>query len=691
MNDAILSTGFWPIPGQNDGNRYPSILLEKPVHFAKIFHLLSKAMLSKKDSNKETIKNFVQETHIFMRRLTFALIAIIFVSFLLIIRLFYMQVIQKDTYTTLARENQFNLLPIEPNRGLIFDRNGVLLAKNIPVFNLEITPERVTNLKQTLTDLQSIIDITPDDLQQFEKALKQHHAFEPVTLKIKLSDEEVAKFAVNQYRFPGVAINARLMRYYPLGAEMNSVVGYVGRINEQDLLNIDTANYNGSNYIGKLGVEKYFEKELHGTVGYQQVEMNAGGRVIRTLKRIPTISGDNLYLTIDSNLQSYAEKVMGDISGAVVVIQPKTGQILALVSNPNYDPNLFVNGISTVDYQQLQNEPHKPLFNRAIRGQFPIGSTIKPFMAIGGLDYGAITPDFSIFDSGLFSLPGVNHLYHDWIWPRTHHGHGVVNVTKAIMVSCDTFMWNLGIKLGVDRLTENLRRFGFGKKTGIEMDEELGGLVPSPAWKRKTYGAPWFAGDTVAISIGQGYILGTPMQLAQAVAVIANRGIRYKPTLLLKTQKPDGAMIEQKPIVEDPVKLSDPKYWDIVYQGMEAVVSDPQGTAYPVWHDAAYQAAAKTGTAQVVKITTYGEVNPANLPENQRNHALFIAFAPANDPQIAIAVVAEHSLVPSAAKQIARKIVDYYLLSEHHDLIKDSKAIENPSTELDSTQDNGSE
>lgn len=615
-------------------------------------------------AKKHTIKNFVQETYIFNRRIALAAIVIIVLSGLLMARAFYMQVVQKELYTTLARENQFNLLPIEPNRGLIFDRNGVLLAENIPVFNLEITPERVTNLQQTIAELQKIITLSPNDLQQFQKTLKQHHPYEPVTLKIRLSEEEVARFAVNQYRFPGVAINARLMRYYPLGAAMNSVVGYVGRINEQDLLNIDTANYNGSTYIGKLGIENYFEKQLHGTIGYQQVEINANGRIIRTLKKIPSISGENLYLTVDSNLQVMAEKALGDISGAVVAIQPKTGQILAMVSNPSYDPNLFVNGISTTDFQKLQNEPGKPLYNRAIRGQFPIGSTIKPFMGIGALDYKVITPDFTIRDPGTFVLPGVRHVYHDWIWPRNH---GMVDTVKGIMVSCDPFWWTVGWKMGLDKITDNLRRFGFGQKTGVEMEEELGGLVPSVAWKQKTYGAPWFAGDTVALSIGQGYVTSTPIQLAQAVAIIATRGIRYKPTLLLKTQKPDGTFIQQQPIAETAVKLSDPKIWDLIYQGMEGVVSNPQGTAYPAWRDAPYQAAAKTGTVQVVSRAP-GEVSAASLPPNLRNHSMFIIFAPVNDPQIAVAVVAEHSLIP--AKVIARKIVDYYFLTEHHDMIQ---------------------
>lgn len=611
-------------------------------------------------AKKETIKNFIQETQLFNRRIWVAIVGIGILILLLVIRLFYLQIVQKDLYTTLSNQNQFNLIPIEPNRGLIYDRNGVVLAENIPVFNLEIIPERVKNLNQTIADLQKMIDITPEDIQEYQKALKQHRPFDPVPLKIKLSDEEVARFYVDQYRFPGVVINARLMRNYPLGASMNSVVGYVGRINEQDLLNIDTANYNGSNYIGKMGVEKYFEQELHGTVGYQQVEINANGRVVRTMKHIPTIPGDNLYLTIDSNLQVAAEQALGNISGAVVAIEPKTGQVLALVSNPSYDPNQFVNGIDPADFQKLQNEPERPLFNRAIRAQYPIGSTIKPFMAVEGLDTNTVTPSFSIYDPGYFRLPGVSHVYHDW-WPG---GHGTVNVSKAIVVSCDTYMFTLGVKMGIGKIEDMLHRFGFGKKTGIEIEEELAGIVPSPEWKRKRFGAPWYLGDTVSVSIGQGYIALTPIQMAQAVAIIANQGVHYKPTLLLKMQKPDGTMVEQQPIVETPVKLSNPQIWSLVISAMQNVAHDPKGTAYHYFEDAPYTIAAKTGTAQVYHNGVAGEVVQASVPYKLRNHSLFIAFAPADNPQIAVAIVAEHSLIP--AKQIARKIIDYYLLTEHH-------------------------
>lgn len=611
-------------------------------------------------AKQKTIKNFIQETRLFQRRLVVVAVFTAILCVLLIIRLFYLQIMQHDLYTTLSRQNQFNLIPIEANRGLIYDRNGVLLAENIPIFSLEITPERVKNLQQTIAGLQKIIAISPYDLTQFQKSLRQRRPYQPAPLKIRLNDDEVAKFYVDQYQFPGVSVNAHLMRYYPLGAVMTPVLGYVGRISEQDIQNIDTENYAGSNYIGKTGIEKHYESILHGTVGYRQVEIDASGRIIRTVKRIPTIPGENLYLTIDSNLQIAAAQALGDISGSVVVIQPQTGQVLALVSNPSYDPNLFVNGISPEDFKVLQNAEGKPLYNRATRGQFPIASTIKPFMAIAGLQYGVITPDYKIRDPGWFALPGVNHVWHDW----QEHGHGIVNVSRAIMVSCDTFMYGLGIKLGIDNIDTMLGQFGYGKKTGIDIDDELPGLLPTPAWKQKAYGAPWFAGDTVSASIGQGYMLTTPLQMAHAVSVIANRGLQFKPYLLMKVRKPDGAIVDQKPVQEATVVLRDPSIWDLVIGAMQSVIADPGGTAYRYWQGIPYTAAAKTGTAQLFRKKVPGKVDQSTLPKNLRNHSLFIIYAPVNNPQIAVAVVAENSMTPASV--IARKVLDYYFITQHH-------------------------
>ncbi|MGB6976725.1 MAG: penicillin-binding protein 2, partial [Gammaproteobacteria bacterium] len=447
-----------------------------------------------------TIRDPQRELKLFVRRLVLAGIFVLTLSAVLIGRLFYLQILQHDVYTTLSLQNQFELIPIEPNRGLIFDRNGVLIAENIPIFSLDLIPNHIKNINAAISALQEIITITPEDIQAFRKALRQHRAFELIPLKMKLTEAEVAKFYLNQYRYPGATISARLFRNYPFGDTLSSVLGYVGRISDQDLQIIDTTNYSASNYIGKTGAEKTYESELHGTVGYQQVEMDASGHVVRTLKRIPPIGGDNLYLSIDSSLQIAAEQALGDNDGTVVVVQPRTGQVLAMVSKPSYDPNLFVRGITPTEFKELQTNPDHPLYNRAIRGQFPIGSTIKPYMALEGLGSGAIDTKFTITDPGWFMLPNSAHVYHDWM----KHGHGRVNVLKAIIVSCDTFFFTVAVKVGIDGIDKILNDFGFGAKTGVNPDEEMPGLVPSPAWKRKKYGVPWFPGDTVVAGIGQG-------------------------------------------------------------------------------------------------------------------------------------------------------------------------------------------
>ncbi|HLF66074.1 MAG TPA: penicillin-binding protein 2, partial [Gammaproteobacteria bacterium] len=437
---------------------------------------------------------------------------VIVLTALLLWRLAYLQISKHDLYTTLSQQNVMELLPIAPNRGLIYDRNGVLLAKNIPVFSLDITPDQVKNLDQTIQRLQKMIPISEDEISTFKKALKQQQPFEKTPLKMKLTDAQVAQFYVNQYYFPGVSISARMMRYYPLGNAMADVLGYVARINAQDLASVNKTNYSASNYIGKIGIEKYYESELHGTVGYQQVEINAGGQIVRVLKRTAPIPGENLYLSIDSNLQLSAEEALGDQQGAIVAIQPNTGEVLALVSKPSYNPNTFVTGIDAQQFAELQNSPSNPLYNRAIRGQYPIASTIKPFLALEGLDSGVVTPTTSIYDKGWFRLPNTTHIYHDY----QVGGHGWVNMTKAIIVSCDTYFYSLSVQLGIARIDDILERFGFGRHTGIDMNEELPGLVPSPWWKLKSQGLPWYTGDTIETDIGQGFMLATPLQLAMA-------------------------------------------------------------------------------------------------------------------------------------------------------------------------------
>jgi penicillin-binding protein 2 len=606
-----------------------------------------------------TIKNYFQETHLFTRRIFVLLFVILASTTILIVRLAFLQIEDHDLYTTLSNQNQLSLIPLEPNRGLIYDRNGVLLAENIPIFSLDVTPDHVPDMTKTIAGLKKFIDITPADLKRFRKELREHRPFQTVSLKVKLSEDEVAKFYVNQYRFPGVTINAGLSRHYPYGKQFVSVLGYVARINEQEMKEIDEANYSGSNTIGKIGIEKFYEKELHGTVGYKQVEVDANGRYVRTLKLFPPIRGDNLYLTIDSRLQTAIENIMQDEKGAIVAINPKTGEVLALVSCPSYDPNPFVIGIDPEAYRMLRNSSEKPLYNRAIRGIYPFASTIKPFLAIAALDSNTITTDYRIYCAGSFSMPGVRHIYRDW-----RKGHGSVNLPKAITVSCDTFFYGLAVKLGINRMHNYLNKFGFGQKTGIDVLEELAGLNPSPEWKLKKLHAKWFIGDTIVAGIGQGYMLTTPLQLAQGAATIANYGIRYQPRLLSKLEKPDNTVEELKPIRTQPLILKNPKTWDIVINAMVNVTSTPHGTAAAAFNQVPYEVAGKTGTAQLTRIV--GENihgSDASLPKNLRNHKLFIAFAPVDDPILALAVIVENNNI---APKVARQIFDYYFLQERH-------------------------
>lgn len=604
-----------------------------------------------------TLKDHQHEIALFQRRAVVSLILILLMAAGLIFRLYYLQVIQHSLYTTLSEKNQVTLLPIPPNRGIIYDRNGIIIAENTPVFSLEMIPDKVANIPQTVQALSQIINISPEDLAAFNKQLKQHRRFDSVPLKVKLDENELARFYVNQFRFPGVMVKTQLIRYYPLGPNFVDVLGYVGRINESELQKIDQVNYAATNYIGKLGIEKHYEDLLHGRVGYQEVETDAGGRIVRVLKRIPPEPGRNLYLSIDANLQLAAQQALGDNYGAVVVINPNNGEVLAMVSNPGYDPNLFVQGISQQDYQALQNAPGKPLYNRAIRGQYPIASTIKPYLALEALNSRTIDLNFKINDPGYFSLPGSSHVYRDW----KKGGHGVVNVMKAVAVSCDTFFYTVGVKMGITHIHGILTDFGFGKPTGIDLDEELGGLIPDPTWKRKAKNQPWYLGDTVISSIGQGFMLTTPLQLANGVSQMAVRGEGYQVHLLMQTQDAAGHIQKVAPIPLTPIRI-DSDVWDDVKTAMHNV-TQPGGTAAAIGN-APYLFAAKTGTGQVY--STFGRIISKSqiLPKNLRDNTMFIAYAPLDQPQIAIGVVEENS---HDAKLIARKVMDSYFSRHPYD------------------------
>lgn len=603
------------------------------------------------------LKNTNSEVKLFNQRAIILSIAITILVIVLIARLAFLQIFEHARYITLSNQNQLNLIPIDPTRGLIYDRNGVLLAENLPVFSLDIIPDKVKNIQQTINELKKLIPISDTNLKDFHKFLLQKRRFEPVPLKLNLTETDVARFTINQWRFPGVLVNARLLRYYPYGQAYAHILGYMGRINQDELDDVDSANYSATNYIGKIGVEKYYETQLHGQVGYQQAESDASGRTVRIIKRTPPVAGNALYLTIDSALQKAAEEAFGDQPGALVAIDPNNGEILAMVSNPSYDPNLFVAGISDAVYKALQNAPNRPLYNRAIRGLFPPASTVKPYIALAALGAG-VSPTFAVNDNGYFYYG--DHVYKDWNWKKGGHGH--VSIQRAISVSCDYFFYTMALKLGIKGLDNIFTAFGYGQPTGVDVGEELPGLVPTPAWKKRVKKQSWYPGDTIVAGIGQGYTLVTPIQLASAVSAMSQRGIHYMPHFMLKMIKPDGTII-----LPPHTRLPDIKFpqedWDIVIAGMRGIFTVAGGTGYHYGRDTPYTIAAKTGTAQVYNSRKMSDSNQAALPFNLRDNSMFVAFAPMDKPLIAVAVIGEHSTNASA---YARKVIDYYLLTERH-------------------------
>ena len=617
------------------------------------------------------IKNYSAEIKLCSFRLLLASLLILILTGLLLSRLIYLQVKQHAHYTTLSKQNQLNLVPIPPTRGLIYDRNGILLAQNQPVFNLEVIPSKLKEDIHTIIEqLQKIVTLSEDDLADFHKQLKRNRRYDSIPLKIKLTDKEVAQFSVNQFRFPGVLVKAQLIRYYPLGASTSDVIGYVGRISEEDEQRIDSVNYRATHYMGKLGIEAFYEQLLHGKVGYQQVETDASGRTVRVLERTAPVPGDNVYLTIDTSLQIAAEKALEKQRGAVVAVDPNNGDILALVSQPSYDPNPFVQGISHKAYEALKRAPGQPLYNRAIRGQYPMASTIKPYFLLQGLNTGTIDLHHRIQDPGYYILKNRKRPYHDW----RKGGHGIVNVHRSIVVSCDTFFYDLAHRMGISAMADILQQFGFGVTTGVDLTDELPGLVPTPQWKRHTHGTTWYPGDTVSAGIGQGYMLSTPLQLASAVGTISMHGRRYQPHLMLKHETGAGNAAYFYPVDHD-VEYIPPEYWSTVIQAMEGVIMEPGGTAGGRFgRNASYSAAGKTGTAQKIsleKFKNYG--SKAMVPNHLKDDTLFIAFAPIHHPKIAVAVVLEGN---NQAPRIARAVIDHYLVKKsppkeivntHHD------------------------
>ncbi|MES0872986.1 penicillin-binding protein 2 [Sinimarinibacterium thermocellulolyticum] len=613
---------------------------------------------------RDALKNVRDERKAFLARSAVAVLMLVLGLGLLIARLVNLQISQHGYFSTRADENRMRVVPVAPVRGLIYDRNGVVLAQNQPAFVLEITPEQVPDMAQTLQRLAAIIDIGATDLERFRDRVAKTPRYRGVPLRSNLSMEEVARYEIRRHEFPGVEVTAGLSRNYPLGASAAHIVGYVGGITEQELQQVDAAAYRGINQIGKIGVEKSREELLRGEPGAKIIEANAFGRPLRELDYRRGYPGRNLILSLDARVQLVAERALGPLTGAVVAIDPTSGEVIALVSKPGFDPHFFVEGISRTDYQALLDDPQRPLYNRALQGTYPPGSTVKPAMALAGLEYGVTDPSHREFCGGQMSLPGSSRKYRCW----KRSGHGWVDMALGVMRSCDIYFYQLAMNLGIDRIHAAMTGFGLGAPTGLDVPLEKGGLFPSREWKQRVRRESWYPGETLNVGIGQGYTLTTPVQLAQMTARIAMRGGGFKPHVLRAIEDPitrERTTIEPEPLPR--IELKDNRNWATVIAAMEDVTHSPSGTAQRIGKDAPYRIAAKTGTAQVASLRQDETRAPtlAETPVHLRDHALFIAFAPVEAPRIAIAVIAEHAGGGSAvAAPIARMVMDQYLLGE---------------------------
>jgi penicillin-binding protein 2 len=616
------------------------------------------------------VKDQGHEERLFARR---ALLAAIIVATLLLVvagRLFWLQVIEYEHYADLSQGNRVRLEPLPPGRGLVFDRRGRVLVENTPAYQLELTREDVPDLDGTLNRLVSLGLLESDDLDRVRRVIATRRPFEGVPIRLQLTDEDIGRFAVHQHELRGVSLRTRLARHYPYGPIGVHALGYVGTLSEEDLRRINPDDYAGTAVIGKTGLESAYEGELRGRGGAREVLVNAEGRSVQTLggtqpelrMRLPR-AGNDLYLSLDIELQRIAEEALAGKRGAVVALDPWTGDVLALASMPVFDPNKFARGISSRDYADLINDIDRPLFNRALRGTYPPGSTIKPLMALAGLENGVIAPEDQRLCPGYFRLPGSSHRYRDW----KKEGHGVVDMHDAVMTSCDVYFYSLAVTLGIDRIHTSMTRMGFGKPTGIDVSGERSGLVPSPAWKKQAFKKReqqvWFPGETVIIGIGQGYWLVTPLQLANAAALLATRGKHFKPRLVTAVRDATtGQLSRRTPKALPAVELGDPARWEVIVDAMVAVTTGPRGTAVRAARGATYTIAGKTGTAQVYSVGQQEKYVASQVAERLRDHALFIAFAPADAPKLAVAVLVENGGHGSdVAAPVARKLFDAYL------------------------------
>jgi penicillin-binding protein 2 len=609
---------------------------------------------------RQMIRDHSAEANLFSRRAFFSALFVFCLMFLLLINLYDLQVNKHLDYQTQSNGNRIKVLPVAPNRGLIYDRNGVILAENKPVFSLELVPEEIDDLEKTLAQITQLMSITPSELARFERDRKRQRRFKPIALRKQLTHEDVALFSANQHRFSGIDIHARLSRYYPFKDTLTHMLGYVSRINKRDAAKLqarnEEANYAATYDIGKQGVEKFHETKLHGTVGYQQVEVNNKGRIIRVLSFEPPVPGKDIVLNIDIRLQKKAQDELAGRRGSVVITDVTTGGVLALYSSPSYDPNLFVHGISQTQYAELLNSNYSPLLNRATQGRYPPASTIKPHLALLGLEEGVITPETEIFDRGTFKLRNVAHVWRDW----KKYGHGKVDVVRSVEVSCDTFYYDLAYKLGIDRIHDKMREFGFGEFTGLDLYEESRAIMPSRGWKRATFNEPWYIGDTISVGIGQSYWNATPIQLANSLNILINRGKRFTPKLL-RGYLLDGEVelvdIEQK----KPMIIKNETNWDIVLDSLYGTVNRKHGTAHNAFRNTSYISAGKTGTAQLFSVAQDEEYVEEDVNEYLRDNAMYVGYAPYDNPQISIAIAIENAGGGSSnAAPLARQVMDYY-------------------------------
>ncbi|MDW6016399.1 penicillin-binding protein 2 [Vibrio plantisponsor] len=617
-------------------------------------------------------RDYIAEARLFKSRAVVSFVGIVFMMGILIANLYNIQVNQYQDYKTRSNDNRIKVVPIAPNRGLIYDRNGRLLAENRPVFNLEITPEQVKDIDGTIARLQEFLDITPEKIATFEKERRHSRRFNSVPLLTQLTETEVAKFSVQQHKFPGVTVTASLKRYYPYGEVLTHVIGYVSRINDKDIERLErdgqVANYQATRDIGKLGIERYYESTLHGTAGYQEVEVNSRGRIIRTLKYVPPVPGKDIVLNLDIDLQLYVHKLLDGRRGSAVVLDPKDNGILAMVSSPSYDPNAFVHGISGKEYSSLLNDKNRPLVNRTTLGIYPPGSTVKPFIAVSALQEGVVTPNTTRNDPGYWKIPNsTTRPFRDWLrW-----GHGRVDIIKALEESVDTFFYQIAYDLGIDRLSDWMMRFGFGDYTGIDIYEESKANMPTREWKMSRHRTPWYQGDTIPVGIGQGYWTATPMQIAKATSVLVHRGEVWAPHLLRSTINNGEEFTRQKEaeyVSYPPITGVPKKYWDMAMEGMYLVNHGKKGTARRAFQNLKYKSAGKSGTAQVFGLAEGQEYNADELAEHLRDHALFTGFAPVDDPQAIVTIVLENAGGGSTnGAPVVRRIFDHIILGAKED------------------------